>query len=112
MSLFQSIVQDDYEEPKDVSSDVKDIMKKLLAKEPTQRLGSLSRGEQDILEHPWFADLDLAAMRRRDIVAPWVPVVKDALDTSCFDDWDHLVDKADEKTWELSPKDEALFDKF
>ena len=112
MALFQSIVEDDYAEPAEASNDAKDMIAALLEKEPLQRLGSLSGGEQDILDHPWFGDLDLAAMRRRKAKAPWLPPVKDPLDTACFDDWDHLVDKMAEELPELEPKQAALFEKF
>lgn len=112
MSLFQSIVEDDYKEPEDASFHARDIISKLLEKDPTRRLGSLVRGEQDILEHPWFHGLDLASLRAKETKAPWSPRVNDLFDTSNFDDWDHLEDKMDEKLYDLSPKDEALFDDF
>ena len=112
MSLFQSIVEDDYQDPKEASQDAKDLIAGLLEKEPLQRLGSLSGGEQDVLDHPWFRDLDLGDMRTRKATAPWVPRVKDPLDTNCFDDWDHLVDKMAEDLPELEPKQAALFKAF
>ena len=112
MKLFQSIVEDDYDDPEEASEGAKDIIAGLLVKEPLQRLGSLSGGEQDILDHYWFKDLDLAAMRRKTVKAPWVPGVKDPLDTGCFDDWDHLVDKMAEDLPVLKPKEAALFEKF
>ena len=112
ISLFHAIVEDTYDEPDRASSEAKDIISKLLVKEPDYRLGSLSRGEEDILEHSWFASLDLGALRHRQTPAPWVPTVKDPLDSSCFDDWGHLVDKTVEKIPDLESKDAALFDKF
>ena len=112
MTLFQSIVEDEYKPPKEASKDAKDIIAGLLEKEPLQRLGNLSNGEQDILDHRWFRDLDLVAMRRRKAKAPWVPKVKDPLDTKCFDDWDHLIDKMADDVPELRPKHAALFKAF
>merc|ERR1712232_450631 len=95
IALFESIVKDDFQKPQNVSREAVDIVSKLLMKEPSQRLGSLARGERDILEHPWFKDLDLGAIRRREITAPWLPVVKDEIDNSFFDDWTGLEDKID-----------------
>jgi len=112
MALFHAIVEEPYDEPKGASPEAKDMISKLLVKEPDHRLGSLSRGEEDILEHPWFAFLDLGKLRQRQTPAPWVPKVKDPLDSSCFDDWDHLVDKMVENIPDLEPNDAALFDKF
>jgi protein kinase A len=112
MTLFQRIVEVEYDEPEGVSALAKDIIGKLLQKEPLQRLGSLSGGEEDILQHPWFSGLDLSVMRARQAKAPWVPNVKDPLDTSCFDNWDDLVDKMTEDIPPLRPKDAALFKNF
>lgn len=112
MTLFQSIVEDKHKPPKEASKDAQDIIAGLLEKEPLQRLGNLSNGEQDILDHRWFRDLDLVAMRRRKAKAPWVPKVKDPLDTKCFDDWDHLIDKMADDVPELRPKHAALFKAF
>lgn len=113
MALFHSILEDDFPEPNGASESARDLIAKLLEKDPTKRIGSLmDRGELDILEHSWFADLDLAALRRKEIPAPWVPVVKDPLDMACFDDWNHLVDKMVEGCPAVCPSDEALFAEF
>eukprot|EP00977_Amphora_coffeiformis_P014767 scaffold4223_cov189-Amphora_coffeaeformis.AAC.27 len=94
MTLYRSIINDDFERPAEASDEACDLLLKLLEKDPAHRIGSWARGETDILEHPWFArDLDLNELRLRQVQAPWVPDIKDPLDTSCFDDWDDLVDK-------------------
>ena len=56
---------------KRVSADARDLIDGLLEKNPGQRLGTFR--EKDILEHPWFADLDVKAFRKRKVRAPWVP---------------------------------------
>jgi CRP-like cAMP-binding protein len=112
MSLFKSIVQDDYEAPMNASPAVADIIAKFLVKEPTQRLGSLARGEREIFEQEWFTDMDLQALRLREIEAPWVPGITDALDTEWFDDWNHLEDKTKKVYPRLKEKDVELFKNF
>lgn len=112
MSLFQSIVEEDFDPPAGASPEASDLVSKLLIKDPAVRLGSLANGERDILRHVWFDELDLHAMRRREVPAPWVPEIKDPLDTSCFDDWSHLEDKTSTRYGSLSPKDAALFEGF
>lgn len=75
-TLFQSIADDRYPAlPETVSTDAAHFIAGLLSKDPSQRLGS--RSEFDILHHAWFQSLDLAAMRREQITAPWVPKIKD-----------------------------------
>jgi hypothetical protein len=83
-----------------------------LVKEPTQRLGSLARGEREIFEQEWFTDMDLQALRLREIEAPWVPAIKDVLDTGCFDDWNHLEDKTQGEYLPLSREGLELFKDF
>lgn len=112
MELYHSIVQDDPVEAKDASEKAKDLLSKLLQKDPAERLGSLAKGELDIFEHPWFDGLNLFDLRQRTTPAPWLPKLKDALDTSCFDNWDHLVDKMAEGSPNLLDSEQALFDKF
>jgi serine/threonine protein kinase len=112
MTLFRSIVQDGYESPVSASRAATDLISKLLTKDPTQRIGSLARGEREIFEHEWFADLDRHAMRRKELKAPWVPTIKNPFDTSCFDNWDHLVDKTTEEQPPLNAKDAELFRDF
>lgn len=51
MSLFQAIVREDFDDPVDVSDEAVDLIRRLLVKDPTHRLGSLANGERDILEH-------------------------------------------------------------
>lgn len=110
-ALFQSIVVDGYEQP-DASPAAIDIINKLLIKDPAHRLGSLAQGEKDIIEHSWFDGIDLEALHRREIPAPWVPAVSNAFDTSCFDDWSELEDKTEQQTWALSPEEALLFADF
>jgi len=112
MTLFKSIVQDDYEPPQDASPAATEIIAKFLVKEPEQRLGSLARGEQEIFEQNWFKFIDLQVLRRREMEAPWVPTIKDALDTDCFDDWDDLEDVTKQNFKPLKKRDQELFEEF
>jgi serine/threonine protein kinase len=53
-----------FEPPANTSPAAADIIAKFLVKDPTQRLGSLARGEREIFEQEWFNDMDLQALRR------------------------------------------------
>jgi len=90
MELFESIVHDPYVPPANVSPEAADIMGQLLAKNPARRLGA--SGESHVVDHPWFSDLDLDALRRRDpsIPVPWTPKLTGPMDTSYFNDWSDL----------------------
>ena len=49
-----------------MSPECKDFLTKILNKDPKERLGS-KNGVQEILEHPWFKDLDPDKMVQRKI---------------------------------------------
>jgi CRP-like cAMP-binding protein len=111
-TLYKSIVQDHYPYPDEASAIAADFIEKLLIKDPNQRLGSLAGGEDDLFAHEWLERFDLERLRKRELVAPWVPECRDALDTSNFADWSDVGDKTIEKYPPLSLKDQNLFEGF
>jgi len=112
MVLFKSIVRDQHELISDISKESWDMVDSLLTKDPILRLGSLARGESDILNHSWFQDLHLQELRRREVEVPWIPNVADPLDARHFDDWSDLTNKTKQKFPELSEEDAKLFRGF
>lgn len=112
-SLFVSIAEDDYPAVSSpeatVSADAVDLIAGLLIKDPSQRLGV---SDNDICQHAWLRSMDLAAMRRKQVPAPWVPNVHSVLDAGCFDDWDELDDRITQNHPKLMTKEAALFDAF
>jgi protein kinase A len=96
-----------------VSAEAVDIVSKLLVKHPSYRLGTpVTAGGNEILEHAWMRELDLPALRRKALPAPWVPEIRDALDTSHFDDWNHLDPIVQQKYPKLTAAEAALFKDF
>jgi protein kinase A len=79
MTLYQAIVDEPYEPLKEEthSPSVRDLIDKLLEKDPSLRLGVLSPNDDkrmvDILEHEWFHGLDLNQLRNKQVKAPWTP---------------------------------------
>eukprot|EP00536_Pseudo-nitzschia_multiseries_P007372 jgi/Psemu1/195483/e_gw1.173.55.1 len=73
VSLFEKICCKQYQPlPKNTySKDFYDMIHRLLEKTPSKRLGSFR--EKDILDHEWFLDINLPAMRNKRIEAPWKP---------------------------------------
>ena len=113
MELFRAIVKCDYRLPsRGGSNEVASIIQGFLSRTPNKRLGSLKGGEDDIYNHPWFANVDFDDLRLKKIKAPRVPKFKDPLDTSCFEDWSHLADKGKKKYPKISAQQEALFECF
>jgi len=50
-----------------------DIISALLTQNPNERLGARPHGYRAVLEHPWFGGVDVAAVLRKEVPAPWVP---------------------------------------
>ena len=74
IAVFECIALDDYAPiPATPSKGVLDLIEGFLVKDPSQRLGSLSGREKDIIEHPYFSGLDLPNLRSRKVKAPWLP---------------------------------------
>ncbi|KAJ3090282.1 serine/threonine protein kinase, AGC [Quaeritorhiza haematococci] len=82
-STFSNILHNDVQFPEhiEVSSNGKNIMRKLLIKDEDRRLGSRA-GASDVKAHPFFKGLNWALLRHCQ--PPIVPAVKDPTDTSNF----------------------------
>lgn len=70
--------------PRGMDKEAEDLITRLLTAKPEYRLGNLNGGVDDIKNHPWFAKRKgfWSALESREIQAPFVPPIKDPLDTS------------------------------
>jgi serine/threonine protein kinase len=114
ITLFRYVVSGAFRFPDGgmISEQAEDLIKRILVGDPNKRLGSLAGGLKDIYAHSWFNDMDFAALRRKEVQAPWSPEIKDPLDTSSFEKWDHLEDKTFAKYPMISPSDNKIFESF
>jgi len=114
ITLFKRIVHGRYKFPSQAfSEEAQDLIAGMLANKMTQRLGCLAQGERDIKQHPFLAGINFGKLGKRMMKAPWVPKLRDPLDASCFESWDHLDDK--ETTGEyksLGKKEQDIFKDF
>jgi len=68
-----------------MSDECKDLISKLLDKDPAKRLGT-SGGVDEILSHPFFASINLDELVEKKIEAPFKPKLSsNVLDVSNFD---------------------------
>ena len=67
-----------------VSDSAKDLLSKLLIKNQDDRLGS-KKGFDEIKEHPFFKGFDFDKLLKKELEAPFKPILKDSLDVSNFD---------------------------
>lgn len=68
-----------------VSEQAQDLINKLLNKDMDKRLG-VDEDVEEILDHPWFSDLDMDKILAKEVVPPFKPwLEEDKYDTSNFD---------------------------
>ena len=72
----------------------------------------MAGGLSDLFDHPWFSTIDFAALRRKEIEAPFAPTINDPLDMSQFDNWDHVKIKNKDDYPKLNSKGQAMFNDF
>ena len=64
-STYEKILEADVEFPTYFSRYARDIVKKLLQKDVTRRIGNLRGGARDITAHAWFAKVEWPVILRR-----------------------------------------------
>ncbi|KAI3379343.1 hypothetical protein SNEBB_003168 [Seison nebaliae] len=67
------------------SKEARDIIAKLLNKNPDNRLGSGSAGTENIKNHPLFYDIDWVKLDKLELPVPWKPNITSADDTRQID---------------------------
>lgn len=71
--------------PRDaLSTEGRNFVKGLLNRNPKHRLGA-NRDADELIEHPFFADIDWQALARKNLVPPFKPKLTSLADTSHFD---------------------------
>ncbi|GKY97785.1 hypothetical protein MPSEU_000736700 [Mayamaea pseudoterrestris] len=110
--LFKSIVRSKFHIPRRCSQGAAEIISGLLIKDPSMRLGSLAGGESDILNSTFLGVIDMVKLRKHTIKPPQVPIIRDPLDASNFEDWSHLDDKSKLDYPRLNEEKELIFDGF
>jgi len=121
VSLFKRIVQVKYSFPQAslhgvatgiVDELAQDMITKLIVRKQTNRYGCLARADMDVRNHPWLATIDTDKLLKRQIRAPWVPQLKDGLDSSHFDSYRQLENEVPSKKSHLSSQQQELFRDF
>jgi len=79
--MYFKIMHAKLEIPDAVDGDTREILLKLLEREPSKRLSDATL----IKSHPYFKGMDWDKLLRKEIPAPFVPPVKDKMDVSMVD---------------------------
>ncbi|CAH0488265.1 unnamed protein product [Peronospora farinosa] len=73
---FQNIVKLPLRFPSEFSDDARSLLRGLICRNPAKRLGSGPCSAQEIMDHPFFSDVDWEKLYKRDVPVPFRPVVK------------------------------------
>lgn len=73
--LFHNILRGHLVIPEYLSPPARDLIQRLLHRDPKQRLGSGPRGDREIFDHPFFAGIDWEKMKARQLPPPFRPKV-------------------------------------
>lgn len=83
--IYEKILEGKVDWSRHLDVNAKDMIKKLLVRDVTRRLGSLKHGVEDVKQHKWFKALDWDAVLQRKIVPPIIPRVSHSGDTRNFE---------------------------
>uniref|UniRef100_A0A8C9Z240 Ribosomal protein S6 kinase n=1 Tax=Sander lucioperca TaxID=283035 RepID=A0A8C9Z240_SANLU len=70
--------------PKDMGPLAKDLIQRLLIKDPKKRLGSGPNGAENVKKHPFYQKINWEDLAAKKVPAPFKPVIRDELDVSNF----------------------------
>ena len=65
--------------------EAKNLLSRLLIRDPKERLGSGERDAHEVKEHPFFNAMDWDGLANGRVSPPWSPAVASSMDTSQFD---------------------------
>ena len=82
--LFYNIKYNELKFPSYVGVQCKDLLMKLLIKDPTNRLGTIGDADE-IMSHPWFNRTDWIALEDKKLMPEFKPKRLTDTDTGCFD---------------------------
>ena len=83
--MFRLIVTEKPHFPRLIVGEARDLLNQLLMKNPDRRLGGGPADAEDIMYHPFFANINWLDLDRKRLVPPFKPELRDELDTRYVD---------------------------
>lgn len=84
-SMYQKILTADFKCPDYISRDAKLLIKALLTKNPSERLGGDVTDAEEVKAHSFFASVDWQKVALKQLPVPFKPTVRDKSDTTNID---------------------------
>jgi len=102
--MYELISKANLRTPSFVSDTARDLLEKLLKRNPDDRLGAGPEDEMAIRKHPFFADIDFDKLYRKEIEPEFKPRLNGNLDASNFDT-EFTSETVQDSVVESSPRD-------
>lgn len=83
--VFNAILTDEPLYPIDMAGDIVQIFQGLLAKDPEHRLGAGTRDALEVMEEPFFHNINFDDILNLRVEPPYIPKIKSEEDTSYFE---------------------------
>jgi serine/threonine protein kinase len=83
--IYDAILADEPLYPIHMPRDSVSILQKLLTRDPDQRLGSGPTDAQEVMNQPFFRNINWDDIYHKRVQPPFLPQIKSATDTSNFD---------------------------
>lgn len=83
--VFNAILTDEPLYPIDMAGDIVQIFQGLLTKDPDKRLGAGPRDALEVMEEPFFRNINFEDILNLRVEPPYIPEIKSADDTSYFE---------------------------
>ncbi|CAG8454128.1 198_t:CDS:2 [Cetraspora pellucida] len=84
--MYQRVLEDELEFPDDIMYDAISLLRGLLQRDPSKRLGCGPTGSLEIKTHPYFDYVDWDDVLNKRICAPYIPTIEHEMDLRNFDD--------------------------
>jgi len=83
--MYKRVLEDEIEFSSSFDPVTRNLIKKLLERNPCKRLGSGPKGDEEIKLHPYFDDLNWNAVYQKKLKPPYVPKIRSPFDSSNFE---------------------------
>lgn len=83
--MLQDIVEKPIEMKTYFTTEAKSLLKGLLERDPSKRLGSTEDDAKELKSHPWFASIDWVKLVNKQVPPPFKPFVVGPEDTRNID---------------------------
>ena len=107
---FRMILSAELNVPDWLSVNARQIIRDLLVRDPSQRLGAGLKGAQDVKNHVFFEPISFEALMLKEVPPPYIPPPLEKDDTSHFDS--RFTAKPAEDSPSNSPEEPTAFEGF